>query len=253
MFFSIIILLIFPHFVCATKWIEYTDSGFATMTHYTLPQDYIASCGCTGQSTHFPTAALNQMAFGSSTAYGPSCGRCFRLTLLNTFLSDPPFYPSVTKSIIVKVTDLCPLSTTGWCNATASGPNAGGTYLNFDLAFPSSSIPDNFFPSNVTLYDCTPAQDFGVWNISYQSVSCSSHWSGFKDTAALGSVPDLGDSVCCPANPMGNANDTCPSFSDQSGIPPNTTTSAASSRLGVLTLLGWVTALLIPLMYISPF
>lgn len=28
----------------------------------------------------------------------------------------------------------------------------GGAYINFDLAWPSSSIPDSFFPSNVTLY-----------------------------------------------------------------------------------------------------
>ena len=28
----------------------------------------------------------------------------------------------------------------------------GGQYLNFDLAYPSSAIPDNFFPSNEKLY-----------------------------------------------------------------------------------------------------
>ena len=94
------------------------------MTHYTLPEDYIASCGCTGQSTHYPTAALNQMAYGSSTSYGPACGRCFKLTLLNTFLSNPPFYPTETKSVVIKITDLCPLSTTGWCNGTVDGPNS---------------------------------------------------------------------------------------------------------------------------------
>ena len=119
-----ILFLLSPLFVCATQWIQYPDSGTATMTHYTLPGGDIASCGCTGKSTHYPTAALNQMAFGSNTTYGPACGRCFKLTLLNTFLSNPPFYPTVTKSVVVKVTDLCPLSTTGWCNGTASGPNA---------------------------------------------------------------------------------------------------------------------------------
>lgn len=75
-------------------------------------------------SLNYPTAAMSQMAYGSSTAYGPACGKCFNLTLLNTFLSDPPFFPDVVKSVVVKVTDLCPLSTTGWCNATTSGPNA---------------------------------------------------------------------------------------------------------------------------------
>jgi hypothetical protein len=127
-------LLVVAQLVLASSWIEYPNDGIATMTHYSLPVDFITACGCTAQSTHYPTAALNQMAFGSSTAFGPACGRCFNLSLLNTFLSDPPFFPPTPKSIVVKVTDLCPLSTTGWCNATTSGPNAyvlfsSSTYL----------------------------------------------------------------------------------------------------------------------------
>jgi len=246
------IFFVFAPFVCAsTEWIQYPDAGTATMTHYSLPQDFVASCGCTGESTHFPTAALNQMAFGSSTAYGPACGRCFKLTLLNTFLSDPPFYPTVTRSLVIKVTDLCPHSQTGWCNGTTSGPNAAGSYLNFDLAFPSSSISNNFFPSNVSLYGYT---DFGVWNISYQSVSCASNWSGSKDAAALGSVPSLENGACCPADPTGSANDTCPSFSDQNGIPPNTASSGGtpSPHLHIPVTLTWIATLLTPLMYFLP-
>jgi len=225
--FAFIILLS----VCsASSWIEYSPNGFATMTHYTLPQDYIASCGCTADSTHYPTAALNQMAYGSSTAFGPSCGRCFNLSLLNTFLSDPPFYPPTPKSVVIKVTDLCPLSSTGWCNATTAGPNAAGNFLNFDLAWPSSSIPDDFFPSNVSFYGYT---DFGVWNVSYQSVECETEWEGGHNAAALGSVPSLGgSSVCCPADPTGNANDTCPSYSDANGIPPDTTSTGSSPSDG---------------------
>lgn len=109
-----------------------------------------------------------------------------------------------------------------------------GYDLNFDLVWPSSAIPDDFFPSNVSLYgtlafssislhsltsDVTGYTDFGVWNISYESVSCQSNWAGSKDAAALGSVTALGDGGCCPADPTGNANDTCPSFSDQNGEP----------------------------------
>ncbi|KAH9978926.1 RlpA-like double-psi beta-barrel-protein domain-containing protein-containing protein [Lactifluus volemus] len=207
------------------------------MTHYTLPENYIASCGCTAESTHYPTAALNAMAFGSRTGYGPACGRCFELTLLNSFLSNPPFYPTTKKSVVIKITDLCPLSTTGWCNATTSGPNAGGSYLNFDLAFPSHQYPD-----------------FGVWNISYQSVSCASHWSGSKDAAALGSDPSLGNDACCAADPTGSANDTCTSYSDKNGTPPNTAnSSAASARLGVSIILTWIAALIIPLTYTSSY
>ena len=61
---------------------------------------------------------------GSSVAFGPACGICFNLTLLNTFLSDPPFYPNVTKSVVIKVTDLCPLSKNGWCSGTKNKPNS---------------------------------------------------------------------------------------------------------------------------------
>jgi len=204
-------------------WINYPPNGTASMTHYTMAEGYIASCGCTGDSTHYPTAALSQMAYGSSTAYGPGCGRCFLLTLLNTYTSDPPFFPTVTKSIVVKVTDLCPLSQAGWCSGTENKTNPGGQYLNFDLVYPSLAVPSNFFPSNASLYGYT---DFGVWNITYKSVDCD-QWKGWKDSSALGSVASLGTSGCCPANPTGGVNNTCPSFSDSNGIPPNTTTSGA--------------------------
>lgn len=103
---------------------------------------------------------------------GPACGRCFKLTLVAPVTASPPFFPSVVKSVVVKVTDLCPLSRNGWCSGTASKPNASvipilpgsfshwskpsaGQYINFDLVYPSSAIPDDFFPSNVTLYGYT--------------------------------------------------------------------------------------------------
>ncbi|KDQ27682.1 plant-expansin-like protein [Pleurotus ostreatus PC15] len=212
--------------VTSAQWIDYPANGFATMTHYTLPRDYVAACGCTPSSTHYPTAALSQMAFGSSAAYGPGCGRCFKLTLLNTFLSDPPFYPTESKSITVKITDLCPLGG-DWCSATTNKPNKAGLSLNFDLAFPSSSIPDDFFPSNEAFYGYT---DFGVWNTSYQVVPCNENWPGSRNQAALGSVANQGpESVCCPAEPTGNSNDTCTSYSDKNGLPPDTRTNGSEA------------------------
>lgn len=36
----------------ASDWIQYPATGYATMTHYTMPSDYIASCGCTGASRY---------------------------------------------------------------------------------------------------------------------------------------------------------------------------------------------------------
>jgi len=194
------------------------------MTHYTLPLDFVAACGCTAGSTHYPTAALSQMAYGSSEDYGPACGKCFNLTLLNPVISTPPFHPSVVKHIVVKVTDLCPLSRAGYCSGTNKKPNSAGDYLNFDLAYPSEAIPTDFFPSNVAVYGYS---DFGVWNITYQNVSCS-NWAGYSNPAALGSVAELKDGVCCPANPTpGNASNICPSFSDNNGLSPYTINGAS--------------------------
>jgi len=215
-------LALLPVLVRTDDTFQYPSTGFATMTHYDLPTNFVASCGCTADSTHYPTAALSQLAYGSTTAYGPGCGRCFKLTLLNTFLSDPPFFPSTNPSITIKVTDLCPGST--WCGATVGKPNTAGHYLNFDLAFPSTAIPSNFFPSNEALYGYT---DFGVWNISYQAVPCQNSWAGFKNAAALGSVASLGDGACCPTDPLTNPNTTCPSFSEDNASPPNTASSFA--------------------------
>lgn len=63
------------------------------------------------------------MAFGSSNNYGPGCGRCFKLTLLNSYTGTPPFFPDTRPSVVVKVTDLCPLSAAGWCSGTEKKKN----------------------------------------------------------------------------------------------------------------------------------
>lgn len=203
-------------------WIDYPPDGTATLTHYTLPKDYITSCGCTASSTHYPTAALSQQAYGSNNSYGPGCGRCFKLTLVTPVIATPPFYPPK-KSVVVKVTDLCPYSEGGWCGGSTGQPNAAGTLLNFDLAYPSDAIPDDFFPSDEALYGY---KDFGVWKINYESVACMDNWAGAHDKAALGSVPDLETGACCPDDPTGSVNDTCPSYTDQNGTPPDTASSS---------------------------
>lgn len=199
-----------------SSWIQYPPTGLATLTHYSLPEGYVAACGCTPDSTKYPTAALSQMAFGSSANYGPGCGRCYKLSLLNPIVSTPPFTPDEIKSLVVKITDLCPLSQTGWCSGTTERTNSAGSQLNFDLAYPSKAIPEDFFPSDVALYGY---KDFGVWNITYEAVSCLSSWQGRSNPKALGSVGALGTSACCPAEPTGNDEDTCPSYSDNNGLP----------------------------------
>lgn len=91
---------------------------------------------------------------------------------------------------------------------------SAGAYLNFDLAYPSDAIPDDFFPSDEATYGykvCSALvystltqsflQDFGIWNVTYETVSCTQNWPGARNAAALGSVANLGTGVCCPANP----------------------------------------------------
>jgi len=199
-------------------------SGLASLSHYALPNGYVGSCGCVGDSSgYYPTAALNQLAFGSSAVYGPGCGRCFNITLLDTWTSTPPFYPDTHPSVVIKVTDLCPGSS-AHCQATASQPNEFGFYVHFDLAYPTPAIPDgSFFPSNVSYYGYS---DFGLWNVTYAAVDCIPNWAGSSHADAMGSVPNMGDSVCCPGEPT--ANNTCPSYSASHALPPDTTTSAAA-------------------------
>jgi hypothetical protein len=47
------LLLLIPN---AFGWLNYSLTGEATMTHYTMDRGFIAACGCTGGSTYYPTA-----------------------------------------------------------------------------------------------------------------------------------------------------------------------------------------------------
>jgi len=124
------------------SWIKFGDTGFASLTHYDLPPGFVAACGCVGDSTKYPTAALSQFAYGSSESFGttrpayhryhithshappgPVCGRCFELTLTHPVYAIPPFTPSQRTSIVVKITDLCPFSKTGLCGGVPHKPN----------------------------------------------------------------------------------------------------------------------------------
>ena len=70
MLFLVLLSCIAVQVHAASPWIEYAPTGTATMTHYTIPDGFIAACGCTGASTQFPTAAMSQLAYGSSDAFG---------------------------------------------------------------------------------------------------------------------------------------------------------------------------------------
>lgn len=86
---------------------------------------FFLACGVAGSGY---TAALNQLSFGSAPGLGPgdACGRCFAVTA-----SADPYSPSFTgpfKTIVVKVTDLCPVSgNEQWCGqSTSNGSNQFG-------------------------------------------------------------------------------------------------------------------------------
>jgi hypothetical protein len=183
--------------------------GNATMTHYDLPLDYVASCGCVGRSTYYPTVAINALSFGSDIAYGPSCGQCYRLTLLSTpnsplppdgdgmqFSVDDPKAPSV----IVKVVDSCPKGGP-WCSqewnpeSRTIKSNMLGSVIHFDLAWPSKAIPKDFYPLD------SIHNDYGVWWVVYELVDCK-YWQGYTDPTAWGSDWSQQDAACCPTRPF---------------------------------------------------
>jgi len=137
-------------------------SGSASFTHYT-------GCGAPacGKTASGFTAAVSQLAFGSSPGLGAgdACGRCFSIT----GKADPysPSYTGPFKTIIVKVTDMCPVSSNEeFCGQTTSNPtNQHGASMHFDLC-DDTGTGNAFFPSG-----------HGALTGSYQEVSCS-QWSG---------------------------------------------------------------------------
>lgn len=131
-------------------------SGISTLTHYTLPPNYVASCGCVGAVTSYPTAAINRLSYSSTSSFGPQCGSCVRLTLQTTPLATSwnpiDFTPTgrnssqEAPSVVVKLVDSCPDIGSEWCNATMTEGNKLGYQVHFDLAWPSRGISDDFFP-----------------------------------------------------------------------------------------------------------
>nr|CDI56007.1 conserved hypothetical protein [Melanopsichium pennsylvanicum 4] len=238
---TIAFLVLFCLMGIASAAVDFAASGYASLTHYDLPSNYVASCGCVGRSTFYPTAALNRFAYGSNTSFGPACGSCFHLRLVSTPLarphprpgSDDPWGDGIyyntsqvtsdsTPNIVVKIIDLCPGAGGPWCNATRldNGTvqgNSLGFDVHFDLAWPSKAISSSFFPGT---------HDYGAWNVSYAAVSCDK-WAGWKDQAALGSDWTQQSSACCPNNPAPSETDaSCPAYYDTLGtngiVPPNT-------------------------------
>ncbi|KAH7922326.1 endoglucanase V-like protein [Leucogyrophana mollusca] len=142
-------------------------SGSASFTQYT-------GCGspACGKSATGYTAAMSQLSFGSAPGSGPgdACGRCFALT----GEADPysPSYTGPFKTVVVKVTDLCPVAGNSvWCGMTTSDPeNQYGESVHFDLCEDTGGA-GAFFPSGHTALTGT-----------FVEVSCS-QWSGSDGSA----------------------------------------------------------------------
>ncbi|GLB41749.1 putative mannan endo-1,4-beta-mannosidase activity [Lyophyllum shimeji] len=143
-------------------------SGAASFTFY-------SGCGspACGKTASGFTAAMNQLAFGSGPGLGAgdACGRCFAITG-----TADPFSPSYTgpfHSIVVKVTDLCPVQgNVEWCGQTTSNPNnQHGKPFHFDICQDTGGA-NAFFPSG-----------HGALTGTFTEVPCS-QWSG-SDGGAL--------------------------------------------------------------------
>ncbi|KAI0035344.1 endoglucanase V-like protein [Vararia minispora EC-137] len=153
----------------ATGGYVQNPSGSASFTYYSGCQQpgvpsIVIPCGVAASGF---TAAISQLAFGSSPGIGPgdACGRCFAVTG-----TSDPYSPSFTgpfKTIIVKVTDMCPVSgNQQWCGqTTSSGVNSFGAPVHFDLCQDNGAMAA-FFPSG-----------HGALLGTYHEVSCS-QWSG---------------------------------------------------------------------------
>jgi EXPB1-like domain 1 len=113
------------------------------------------ACGVT--ATGF-TAAINQLSFGAAggEGAGDACGRCFAIS----GTADPysPSFAGPFSTIVVKVTDLCPVGgNADWCEQTQANPlNKHGQPVHFDLCSDSGAAAAFFPPSTSCLSDVLP-------------------------------------------------------------------------------------------------
>ncbi|KAI0794550.1 endoglucanase V-like protein [Fomes fomentarius] len=146
----------------ATGGYVQNPSGTASFTHYSGCSQ--AACGVAGNGF---TAAISQLAFGSAPGLGPgdACGRCFAVTADTDPFS--PSFPGPFQTIVVKVTDLCPVQgNQEWCGQSQSNPNnQHGAPVHFDICEDTGGA-GQFFPSG-----------HGALTGTYTEVSCS-QWSG---------------------------------------------------------------------------
>lgn len=98
----------------------------------------MGACGCgTDNTSPFSwqwtklTAAASAPVFGSGTWCGSGCGKCFQLTPTAVGASPIGAGATTTKSVVIKVTNLCPAAgNEAWC---AYDVNSYGYDAHFDL------------------------------------------------------------------------------------------------------------------------
>ncbi|KAF8478251.1 glycoside hydrolase family 45 protein [Gautieria morchelliformis] len=150
-----------------------------------------AACGVT--ATGF-TTAMNQLSFGAAggEGAGDACGRCFAIS----GKADPysPSYPGPFSTIVVKVTDLCPLGgNEEWCGQTQANPlNRHGQPVHFDLCSDTGASAAFFPPGR------------GALTGAYTEVPCS-QWSGYDGSPLWNGACISGESApSWPAVGCGN-------------------------------------------------
>lgn len=165
-----------------------TQGNYVQMPSGTASFTYYYGCGAPacGKTASGYTAAMNQLSFGAPSGVGPgdACGRCFSLTG-----SADPYSPNNKgpfKSIVVKVTDLCPVQgNEQWCGQKVSNSvNSFGKSAHFDLC-QDSGAPAAFFPSGN-----------GALTGTYQEVPCT-QWSGSEGSS-------LWNGACLAEDNIGN-------------------------------------------------
>ncbi|KAF7317897.1 Endoglucanase V-like protein [Mycena kentingensis (nom. inval.)] len=177
-------------FAAAGGYIQTAGPGNASFTMYSGCQQPACGVAATGF-----TAAMHQLAFGSVPGIGPgdACGRCFSITG-----NRDPFSPAYTgpfgQTIVVKVTDMCPVAgNEQWCGQTVQNQaNQFGMPAHFDLCVDNGAAAV-FFPSG-----------HGALTGTWQEVSCSL-WSGTDKSPSFNGACILGENAgLWPAVGCGN-------------------------------------------------
>lgn len=121
------------------------------------------------------TAAMSQLSFGAPPGLGAgdACGRCFAITGTQDPYS-PQYTGSMGNTIVVRVTDLCPVAGNyEFCGQTTGNPlNQHKQPVHFDLC-QDSGAPQAFFPKGR-----------GALTGYYIEVSCTL-WAGSGEGNAL--------------------------------------------------------------------